>query len=113
MVSTYQHHITFYTTHGFTSLHPVGSLRFFRLFLWRVREEFQIRIMAQGKVKWFNVEKGFGFIEPNDGGKDVFVHRNNVDGLGWDDGLRDGEEVEFDVEQTPKGLAAMNVQRVG
>ena len=69
--------------------------------------------MAKGKVKWFNVEKGFGFIEPEEGGKDVFVHRNNVEGLGWNDGLIDGEEVEYEVERTPKGLAAMNVQRVG
>ena len=69
--------------------------------------------MAQGKVKWFNAEKGFGFIEPDDGSKDVFVHRNNVDGLGWDDGLDDGEAVEYEVEQTPKGLSAMNVQRLG
>ena len=69
--------------------------------------------MARGKVKWFNTEKGFGFIAPDDGGKDVFVHRNNVEGLGWEEGLNDGEEVEFDVEQTPKGLSAQNVQRVG
>ena len=69
--------------------------------------------MAKGKVKWFNAEKGFGFIEPADGGKDVFVHRNNVNGLGWDDGLRDGEEVEYDVERGPKGLAAVNVERKG
>ncbi len=68
--------------------------------------------MAKGKVKWFNMEKGFGFIVPEDGGKDVFVHRNNVEGLGWNDGLEDGEEVEFEVERTPKGLAAMNVQRM-
>ena len=68
--------------------------------------------MAKGKVKWFNVEKGFGFIEPDEGGKDVFVHRNNVDGLEWNDGLNDGEEVEYELERTPKGLAAMNVQRV-
>ena len=60
----------------------------------------------------FNIEKGFGFIIPDEGGKDVFVHRNNVEGLGWNDGLRDGEEVEFEVEQTPRGLAAMNVQRM-
>ena len=69
--------------------------------------------MATGKVKWFNAEKGFGFIEPDDGGKDVFVHRNNVNGLGWDDGLRDGEEVDYDVERGPKGLAAVNVERKG
>jgi len=68
--------------------------------------------MAKGKIKWFNIEKGFGFIEPEDGGKDVFVHRNNIEGLGWNDGLQEGEEVEFEVEKTPKGLAAMNVQRM-
>ena len=69
--------------------------------------------MATGKVKWFNADKGFGFIEPDDGSKDVFVHRNNVNGLGWDDGLRDGEEVDYDVERGPKGLAAVNVERKG
>ncbi len=68
--------------------------------------------MANGKVKWFNADKGFGFIEPTDGSKDVFVHRNNVAGLDWDDGLRDGEDVEYEVERTPKGLSATNVQRV-
>jgi CspA family cold shock protein len=68
--------------------------------------------MARGKVKWFSTEKGYGFIEPEDGSKDVFVHRNNVMGLGWDEGLRDGEEVEYDVERTPKGLSAQNVERV-
>lgn len=68
--------------------------------------------MQRGRVKWFSIEKGFGFIEPNDGSKDVFVHRNNVAGLGWDEGLRDGEEVEFEVERTPKGLSAQNVERV-
>ena len=68
--------------------------------------------MAHGKVKWFNVDKGYGFIEPNDGSKDVFVHRNNVAGLQWNEGLLDGEDVEFEIERTPKGLSAMNVQRV-
>lgn len=69
--------------------------------------------MAQGKVKWFNADKGYGFIEPNDGSDDVFVHKNNVPDLGWDEGLREGEEVEYEVERTPKGLSAQNVQRVG
>ena len=69
--------------------------------------------MQRGKVKWFSAEKGFGFIEPEDGSKDVFVHRSAVSDLGWDEGLRDGEEVEFEVERTPKGLSAQNVQRVG
>ncbi|NND70862.1 MAG: cold shock domain-containing protein [Rhodothermales bacterium] len=65
--------------------------------------------MANGKVKWFNVEKGFGFIEPADGGKDIFVHKNNVVGLGYNEGLDEGQEVEYEVEETPKGLSAQNV----
>ena len=69
--------------------------------------------MAHGKIKWFNADKGFGFIAPEDGSKDVFVHRNNVEGLGWDEALRDGEDVEYDVERTPKGLSALDVRRVG
>ena len=68
--------------------------------------------MARGRVKWFSIDKGYGFIEPDDGSRDVFVHRNNIDGLGWNEGLRDGEEVEFDVERTPKGLSAQNVTRM-
>ena len=68
--------------------------------------------MPRGKVKWFSVDKGFGFIKPDDGSQDVFVHRNNIPNLGWDEGLRDGEDVEYEVERTPKGLSAQNVQRV-
>ncbi|MBT8400195.1 MAG: cold shock domain-containing protein [Rhodothermia bacterium] len=68
--------------------------------------------MPRGKVKWFSVDKGFGFIRPEDGSQDVFVHRNSVPDLGWDEGLRDGEDVEYETEQTPKGLSAQNVQRV-
>lgn len=64
----------------------------------------------KGKVKWFDSEKGFGFIEPDEGGKDIFVHRNNVDGLGFQQGLEDGEAVEFSVEETPKGLSAVEVE---
>lgn len=67
--------------------------------------------MQRGKVKWFSSEKGYGFIKPQDGGTDVFVHRNNVDGLDWEDSLRDGESVEYDTEQTPKGVSAINVRR--
>lgn len=65
--------------------------------------------MAQGKVKFFDTQKGFGFIKPDDGSKDVFVHRNNIDNLDYNQGLEDGEAVEFDVEETPKGLSATNV----
>lgn len=68
--------------------------------------------MQRGRVKWFSVEKGYGFIEPSDGSRDVFVHRSQVAGLGWDEGLRDGEEVEYEVERGPKGLSAQNVSRV-
>lgn len=68
--------------------------------------------MPTGKVKWFNVEKGYGFIAPDEGGKDVFVHRSAVPNLGWDEGLSDGESVEFDVERGPKGLSAQGVKRI-
>lgn len=64
----------------------------------------------QGKVKWFDTEKGFGFIAPEDGGKDIFVHRNNVENLDYNQGLEDDEAVEFDVEETPKGLSATKVR---
>lgn len=71
-----------------------------------------VHLMQYGKVKWFDAEKGYGFIEPEDGSKDVFVHRNNIENLGFQEGLRDGEEVEFDVEETPKGLSAQDVRRL-
>lgn len=62
-----------------------------------------------GKIKFFDTKKGFGFIAPDEGGKDVFVHRSNIENLGYDQGLEDGEAVEFDVEETPKGKSALNV----
>jgi len=68
--------------------------------------------MQHGTVKWFNAEKGFGFIEPSDGGQDIFVHRSKVSALDFEEALREGEEVEFEVERTPKGLSALNVERV-
>jgi len=64
----------------------------------------------QGKIKFFDSQKGFGFISPDEGSKDIFVHRNNVENLGFDQGFEDGEAVEFDVEETPKGLSAINVR---
>jgi cold shock protein len=69
--------------------------------------------MSQGKVKWYNTDKGFGFIAPSDGSPDVFVHRNNIVGLQFGEGLREEEEVEYEVERTPKGLSAINVEQVG
>jgi len=65
--------------------------------------------MQRGTVKWFSSEKGYGFIAPNSGGEDVFVHRNNLPGM--DDSLRDGETVAFETEEAPKGLSAINVSR--
>ncbi len=61
----------------------------------------------QGVVKWFNESKGYGFIERSSGG-DVFVHFSAIQGDGYRS-LEDGVEVEFDVEQGPKGLQAINV----
>lgn len=58
--------------------------------------------MAQiGTVKWFNAQKGYGFIEPNDGGKDVFVHISSVERSGMD-GLVEGELVEFEITSDPR-----------
>ena len=64
--------------------------------------------MATGKVKWFNGEKGFGFIEQDDGGADVFVHFSAIAGQGFKN-LNEGDEVEYQVEQGQKGLQAVNV----
>jgi len=64
--------------------------------------------MATGTVKWFNGEKGFGFIEQSDGGADVFVHFSAIQADGFRN-LNEGDEVEFDVEQGQKGLQAANV----
>ena len=67
--------------------------------------------MAQGTVKWFNGEKGFGFITPDDGSKDVFVHFSAIAGDGYRN-LDDNQRVEFDTAQGPKGPQAENVRPV-
>lgn len=64
--------------------------------------------MARGTVKWFNDQKGYGFITPEDGSKDVFVHHSAIQGEGFKS-LRDGQLVEFEVTQGPKGPQATNV----
>lgn len=64
--------------------------------------------MATGKVKWFSNEKGYGFIEQDDGGADVFCHFSAINGDGYRS-LNEGDAVEFEIAEGPKGLQARNV----
>ena len=65
--------------------------------------------MATGKVKWFNDQKGFGFITPDDGSGDVFVHHNSIEAEGFRT-LQEDQEVEFEITQGQKGPQAVNVK---
>lgn len=65
----------------------------------------------RGTVKWFNDQKGYGFITPENGGKDLFVHFSSITGEGYKS-LAEGQTVEFDVGQGPKGEHATDVQKV-
>ncbi|GAA5147384.1 cold-shock protein [Nocardioides marinquilinus] len=67
--------------------------------------------MAQGTVKWFNAEKGFGFIAQEDGSPDVFVHYSAIQSQGYKS-LDENQKVEFDVTQGPKGPQAENVRAI-
>ncbi|GAB7006841.1 cold-shock protein [Nocardioides sp. AN3] len=67
--------------------------------------------MAQGTVKWFNADKGFGFIAQDGGGDDVFVHFSAIQTQGYKS-LDEGQKVEFDVTQGPKGPQAENVRAI-
>ncbi len=66
--------------------------------------------MARGRVKWFNNQKGYGFITPENG-KDVFVHHSVIQGEGYKS-LEEGQEVEFEIEKGPKGEQAKNVVKL-
>jgi CspA family cold shock protein len=66
--------------------------------------------MATGKVKWFNDQKGFGFITSDNGAKDVFVHHSVIESQGFRT-LQDGETVEYEFEDGPKGMKATRVKR--
>ncbi|OGQ04878.1 MAG: cold-shock protein [Deltaproteobacteria bacterium RIFCSPLOWO2_12_FULL_44_12] len=66
----------------------------------------------KGTVKWFNDSKGFGFITPENGGKDLFVHYSNISGDGGYKSLAEGQTVEFSIGQGPKGEYATEVAKV-
>jgi len=66
----------------------------------------------KGTVKWFNDQKGFGFITPEDGGKDLFVHHTSIQMDGFKS-LQENQQVEFEVEDSPKGPRAAQVKPVG
>ncbi len=68
--------------------------------------------MAIGTVKWFNADKGFGFITQEDGGPDLFVHFSAIEGAGYRN-LDENDKVEFEVTSGPKGPNASNVRRIG
>jgi CspA family cold shock protein len=67
--------------------------------------------MPQGTVKWFNGEKGYGFIEPDDGSEDVFVHYTGIAGSGFRS-LEEGDKVTYDTARGKKGMQAQNVSKV-
>ncbi len=67
-------------------------------------------VLPKGKVKWFNSSKGYGFIVPDDGGKDIFVHYSSIEGDGYKV-LNEGEAVDYEVNDGEKGPQATKVER--
>ncbi len=83
-----------------------------RLFIGRTPEQERwAQYMAQGTVKWFNEEKGYGFISPDDGGEDLFVHYSGIVGEGFRS-LEEGAKVSYEATQGKKGMQAENVSKV-
>jgi cold shock protein len=72
-------------------------------------QSFEETAMSTGKVKWFNDAKGFGFITPDDGSKDLFVHFSSIQGSGFKT-LKENDKVQYDVGEGPKGPNATNVR---
>jgi cold shock protein len=75
-----------------------------------LRKEGGRKLMAQGTVKWFNQDKGYGFITPDNGGEDLFVHFSAIQGSGFRS-LEEGEKVTYEVGQGQKGPQAQNVSK--
>ncbi len=75
-----------------------------------IHHNFKEKNMSKGTVKWFNADKGFGFIQPEDGGKDLFVHHSEIQSGESFATLNDGQSVEFDVGEGQKGPCAINVR---
>jgi CspA family cold shock protein len=69
----------------------------------------EMAIMATGKVKWFNDQKGFGFITPDEGGEDLFAHHSEIQ-MGGFKSLKENQQVRFEVKKGPKGLQAAQIQ---
>ena len=100
--STGARHIASARTHGLYGVTGLRTTIFFQGY----------RMRTTGKVKWFNDAKGFGFITPENGQKDCFVHHSAIQGSGFKT-LAEGERVEFDIVQGQKGPAAENVTKLG
>ncbi len=68
--------------------------------------------MSTGVVKWFNNAKGYGFVTPDEGSNDIFVHFSSISGMEGYKSLKEGQKVEFEITEGPKGLHASNIQQI-